>query len=83
MSFSVLIMNMVKDYVKKHKKSNNPQSVIEMFDRESVAAIPTLYEENLGPWEKFYDRISKEDYKELDTRINWLLQYHNKRLHQL
>jgi len=70
----------LEEFVKKHSKSNNPQTVIEQFDKESVLAVPNIYREPEA-WKKFYSMITKkEDYKELDRQINMILNLHNKKV---
>lgn len=73
------IASMIEDYVKEHSKSNNPQTVIEQFDKESILAVPNVYKDETA-WLKFYDLIKKkEDYKQLDEKINMIYRIHNRK----
>ena len=70
----------LEEYVKKHTKSNNPQTTIIQFDKENILAIPNVYR-SATDWKKFYSLIkSKEDYQELDNQLNMILNIHNKNL---
>mgnify|MGYP001581946134 CR=1 FL=1 len=73
----------LEEFVKKHSKSNNPQTTIEIFDKESILAVPNIYRSE-DDWKKFYSRIKKkEDYKELDEQVNMILKIHNRRLKEI
>jgi len=70
----------IDDYIKKHGKSNNPQTQIEQFDKESILAIPNAYRDAKS-WRKFYNLMkSKKDYDELDEQWNMILKIHNGKL---
>lgn len=70
----------LEEYVKKHSKSNNPQTALDIFDKESILAIPNIYRSE-EEWKKFYSIIKdKEDYQELDKQVNMILRIHNRRL---
>ncbi len=82
-SKSELIEWALEEFVKKHGKSFNPQTQIEMFDKESILAVPNLYEilDNPELWKKFYKNMKrKKDYLEFDKAINALVALHNKSL---
>ena len=68
----------IDEYLKKHLKSNNPQTELSQFDKESILAIPNLYRD-AKTWKKFYSLIKrKEDFKEVDKALNMILNIHNK-----
>ena len=82
LKFSEIVMDCFEEYVKKHGASNNPQTVIEQFDKESVLAIPNVYRD-FQSWKKFYSLIKKkEDYAELDKQLNMILNLHNKKVNE-
>lgn len=56
----------VDKIIKEHAKSNNPQTLIENFDREEVMAIPQIYEKKNEPWDKFFKLVDRKEYKELE-----------------
>jgi len=69
----------LEEFVKRHSKSNNPQTQIEQFDKESILAVPNIYRSE-EDWKKFYSKITKkDDYKELDEQVNMILKVHNRR----
>ena len=53
-TIKAIIEDGVDDYIKKHGKSNNPQTQIEQFDKASILAIPNPYRD-IKTWQKFYD----------------------------
>lgn len=70
----------LEEFVKKHSKSNNPQTTIMQYDKESILAVPNLYRSE-EEFKKFYKLIKKkEDYKELDQQLNMILRVHNKKV---
>jgi response regulator of citrate/malate metabolism len=70
----------IDEYLKKHLKSNNPQTELSQFDKESILAIPNLYRD-AKTWDKFYSLVkSKKDYQELDKALNMINQIHNRKL---
>jgi len=75
-SSSAYIVKLIKKEVMEHSKSNNPQTVIEMFDRETVKAIPNIYSRDEEAWLKFYKMLTQEEYDELTKRITWLDNLH-------
>ena len=82
LKFSEIVIDCFEEYVKKHGESNNPQTIIEQFDKESVLAIPNIYRD-FDSWKKFYSRIKKkEDYTELDKQLNMILNLHNKKVNE-
>ena len=80
LKFSEIVIESLEDYVKKHGKSNNPQTQIEQFDKESVLAIPNAYASPKA-WDKFYHLMqNKKDYDELSTAFEMILSKHNEKL---
>ena len=80
LKFSEIIIESLEDYVKKHGNSNNPQTQIEQFDKESVLAIPNAYASPKA-WDKFYHLMqNKKDYDELSTAFEMILSKHNEKL---
>ena len=79
-SKSEIIELAVQEYLEKHLKSNNPQTQLTIFNKESINAIPNLYRE-IDEWKIFYSRIKqKKDYVELDQQLNMILTLHNKKM---
>jgi len=77
--FSDIVMQLLEDYVKKHGKSQNPQTEITLFETGLEFAIPNLYRSK-EIWQKFYNLIKKKsDFKELDNQLNMILNIHNKK----
>ena len=77
--FSDIVLELLQEYVKKHSKSQNPQTEITLFETGLENAIPNLYR-NKTVWQKFYNLIKKrEEYKELDSQLNMILNLHNKK----
>jgi len=75
---SELIEMAVEEFVLKHGTSQNPQTKINLFDKETIAAVPNLYADR-EDWEKFYKLIkSAKDKKKLDEHLNLVLSIHNK-----
>jgi len=78
-----ILEEQVDDYLKQHSKSNNPQTMIENFDREEVMAIPQIYERRTEPWDKFFKMVDKKEYKELEKAHSNLTKRMNEKYHQL
>lgn len=79
-SMSNILEDALREYVKKHGDSKNPQTEIPMWQNGNVLAVPNLYADQ-EDWIKFYNLIKrKEDYKELDVQINMILNLHNSNL---
>ena len=77
--FSDIVVTLLQDYVKKHSKSQNPQTEITLFQTGLERAIPQMYEDE-GKWKIFYKLIKKKnDFKELDKKLNMILRLHNKK----
>ena len=75
-----ILEGQIDEYLKKHLKSNNPQTELSQFDKESILAIPNLYRD-AKTWDKFYSLVkSKKDYQELDKALNMINQIHNRKL---
>ena len=80
-SFSELIVSQLKEYVKEHGESQNPQTKLSLFEIDGACAIPNIYEIRRNPEiaRKFYQFVERKEYKILDEGLNILLLYHNKR----
>jgi len=78
-SKSEIIELALADFILKHGNSNNPQTKIELFQSELIKAIPTIYAKRKD-FEKFYKLLNKEEYKELDSKINMILEIHNRNI---
>ncbi len=76
-SSSAYIVELIKKEVKEHSLSQNPQTNIDMFDRETVKAIPNIYSRDEDSWLKFYKMLSQTEYDELTKRIAWLVNLHD------
>ena len=76
-STSAYIVELMKKEVMEHAKSHNPQTIITMFDRDHVTAIPNLYNEDKEVWYKFYFGLSPQDYDALTKRLEWVNKMHN------
>jgi len=76
-SSSAYIVDLIKREVKEHKDSHNPQTVIDMFDRDIVTAIPNIYERDDKIWLKFYSRLSQKEYDALTERLQIVNSIHN------
>ena len=76
-STSAYIVELMKKEVMEHAKSHNPQTIIPMFDRDQVTAIPNLYERDEDKWLSFYSKLSLADYDEIGERLEWLGNLHN------
>jgi len=77
--FSDIVIELLQDYVKKHSKSQNPQTEITLFETGLENAIPNMYRDQTT-WQKFYNLIKKrEEFKELDKQLNMILNIHNRK----
>lgn len=77
--FSDIVVGLLKDYVKEHSKSQNPQTEITLFETGLESAIPNMYA-NEEIWKKFYNLLKKRpDFKKLDEQLNMVLRLHNQR----
>ena len=76
-SASAYLVDLMKKEIKEHSESHNPQTVIDMFDRDIVTAIPNIYERDEDKWLKFYSRLSQVEYEALGERITILTNIHN------
>lgn len=65
-SIKALLEEKADEIIKEHGESQNPQTLIESFDREEVMAIPQIYEKRTEPWDKFFKLVDKKEYKELE-----------------
>lgn len=66
----------LEDFILKHGASNNPQTKIEIYQSELIKAVPTIYAERKD-FEKFYSLVNKDEFKELDEKLNMILEIHN------
>ena len=79
-TIKAIIEDGIDDYLKKHLKSNNPQTVMDQFDKESILAIPNNYASPKS-WDKFYFLMkNKKDYDELTAKFEMIMGKHNKKL---
>jgi len=76
-SASAYLVDLMKKELKEHSESHNPQTIIDMFDRDIVTAIPNLYERDEDKWLKFYGGLSPKEYEALGERLDWLGNLHN------
>lgn len=76
---SPTIFGLIEDFVKKHDEWNNPQTIMDQYEKEAVTAIPNIYNENLDSWIKFYKSLSQEDYDFLGKRIEFLNRMHEQK----
>jgi len=77
--FSDIAVELLEEFVKKHSKSQNPQTEITLFETGLENAIPNLYRDKTI-WKKFYKMIKKpEDFNEIDNQLNMILNLHNKK----
>lgn len=81
--FSDVVLSLLEDYYKKHSKSNNPQTQINIFESEEVMAIPQIYEKKTAPWDKFFAMVDKKEYKELQTAHSALTKRMNDKYNEL
>ena len=80
--FSDIVVELLQDYVKKHSKSQNPQTELPLFETGLENAVPNLYRKK-AVWQKFYNLIKKRDeYKEVDKQLNMILNLHNQKLRE-
>jgi hypothetical protein len=78
-SKSVILELALEEFVKKHAVSNNPQTTIMQFDKESILAVPNIYRDSKS-WKKFYKNVkTKKEYKEIDKALNMILNIHNRK----
>lgn len=85
-SKSEILEMALSEFILKHQKSNNPQTMIDLFENEQVLAIPNIYqiEEHPEEWDLFYKLItSKEEYERLDNCLMTIISKHNRKLHEL
>ena len=66
----------MKEDIQKHEKSYNPQTIIPMFEHETVRAIPNIYVENPDTWIKFYQTLNQKDYDALTEAVERLNRVH-------
>lgn len=77
--FSDIVVDLLKNYVKEHSKSQNPQTEITLFETGVESAIPNVYAKDEA-WEKFYNLLKKRlDFKKVDEQLNMILRLHNRR----
>lgn len=79
-NMSDILEDALREYVKRHGESKNPQTQISMYQDGNVLAVPNVYADR-ETWKKFYLLIKrKEDYQELDIQLNMILNLHNHNL---
>jgi len=77
--FADVVVMLLEEWVKKHSKSQNPQTEITLFETGMEMAIPNMYEVK-SKWKKFYTLVkNRADFKELDKQLNMILNLHNKK----
>lgn len=77
--FSDIVLMGLEDYYKKHCKSKNPQTVIELFKTGLENAVPNLYEDS-KKWVNFYNLIKKKpEFKKVDEQLNMILSLHHRK----
>lgn len=54
--------------------------LLKLSDESTKTNFPDIYDNRISTWEPFYDNLIEEKYKLLDMSLNWLINYHNKRL---
>lgn len=72
----------LEEFIKKHGKSNNPQSRLTQFHSDGILQVPSIYEMNDNPilWKTFYKLIkNKKEFKIVDRALNGIFNLHNKR----
>jgi len=80
MTVKGILEGQVDDFIKKHGKSDNPQTTIAMFDKENILAVPNIYRDS-KVWKKFYSLIkTKKEYREIDKALNMITSIHNRKL---
>lgn len=80
LTFSDIILDGLEKYWLEHGDSQNPQTLITLFETGIEKAIPNLYAKPEA-WEKFYSLVKKkEDYDRLDQKFNTALNIHNENL---
>ena len=78
-----ILQDAMKDYVKEHSESQNPQTKITLFENKLINAIPNIYAKPQA-WHKFYYLIKKkEEYKVIDEQLNMILGIHNQQLRKI
>ena len=76
---SEIIEMAIREFIEKHGQSNNPQSQLAMFDKNTINGVPHIYR-NFEAWKKFYELIKKQDdYREVDKQLNMILSLHEKK----
>jgi len=64
-SKSELVELALEEFLTKHMKSDNPQTVLEHYDRIERTAIPNLFEAQDRPdiWIKYFTSMNKDSHK--------------------
>lgn len=77
---SNLVELALQEFIKEHGDSQNPQTKMDLFENKLIMAIPNIYADP-SKFENFYNLIKKkEEYEELDAKLNSILQIHNEHL---
>jgi len=78
-TFSDVILEGLEKWWLEHGDSQNPQTLITLFETGLENAIPNIYRPE-NKFNEFYNLISKrEDFNKLDSQLNMILRIHNKR----
>ena len=79
---SKVILEFIKQYVKEHEDTNNPQTTLVHFDNENITACPNLYRartvEGENQIHKFLKSLNDKDFKEFSTMLDRWLFFTNK-----
>lgn len=76
-SKSELVEMALEEFILRHGKSNNPQTKISIYQSKLIKAIPQIYA-NKKDFQIFYNLLNKEEYEELDEKLNMILEIHNR-----
>jgi len=74
---SELLEEALREFVKKHGESQNPQTKVTLFLNEHALAIPNAYA-SPEAWYKFYEIIRKDKpaFLELDKQLQMIMRTH-------
>lgn len=80
-NLSNVIVDAMKEYVEKHG-DGNPVYSLDHFQDPNFKICPAIFR-NLVVWKKYYSKISKQAYREIDSQLNMILTVHDKKLKDL
>lgn len=80
-SVSELIVEAAKEYLEHHAEGN-PVYSLDKWQDPSFKATPAVFAQ-MENWKKYYEKLTKAEYKELDTQLNQLLKIHNQKVKML